>query len=127
MIAWYGCSCSTWTRFACGAGCLRWVGGSAKGSLGGNLHAYLVLSRRVLDHLRVDRERMKGRYDCQHGGFGSDPLGQGNAVLDSFSAQFRTVRWYQDVGIHRPLLEHRSSSTFRGRALLKQIGPASEN
>ena len=111
-------------RFACDAGCLRCVGGSAKASLGGHLHAYLVLSRRVLDHLRVDRERIKRRQDCQHGGFGSDPLSQGNAVLDSFSAQFRTVRWYQDVGIHRPLLEHRRSRVPFEAELLKQIGPA---
>src|ERR1700682_5973755 len=52
-------------------------------------------SLRVLDHLRVDRERMKRRQDCQHGGFGTDPLGQGDAVLDSFPGQLRTVRWSQ--------------------------------
>src|ERR1700751_511513 len=94
-------------RLACDAGCLRCAGGSAKGFLGVLLHAYLVLSRRVLDHLRVDCERMKGRQDCQHGGFGTDPLGQGDAMLDSFSGQFRTVRWYQDVRIHRYLLDYR--------------------
>jgi hypothetical protein len=49
---------------------------------------------------------MKRRQESQHGGFGSNPLGQGDAVLDSFSSQFRPVRWYQDVGIHRPLLDH---------------------
>jgi hypothetical protein len=27
---------------------------------------------------------MKRLQDCQHSGFGSDPLGQGDAVLDSF-------------------------------------------
>ena len=54
------------------------------------LHACFVLSRRVLDHLRVRRERMKGRQDRQHGDFGADPLGQGDAVLDSFAAFVRT-------------------------------------
>jgi len=93
-------------RLACDARCLRGVGDGAKDFLGLLLHACLVLSRRILDHLRVGRERMKGRQDSQHGGFGADPLGQGDAVLDSFPSQFRSVRWYQDVGIHRPLLDH---------------------
>jgi hypothetical protein len=60
------------------------------------LNPRLVLSRRILDHLRVGRERMKRRQDSQHGGFGAGPLGQGDAVLDSFPSQFRSVRWYQD-------------------------------
>jgi hypothetical protein len=28
-------------------------------------------------------------------------LGQGDTVLDSFPGEFRPVRWYQDIGIHR--------------------------
>ena len=96
-------------RLACDAGYLRCAGGSAKGFLGVLLYAYLVLSRRVLDHLRVDRECMKGRQDCQHGSFGTDPLGQGDAVLDSLRGEFRPVRWYQDVGVHRPSLRSRPS------------------
>ena len=65
------------------------------------VHAYFVLSRRVLDHLGVGRERMKGQQDCQRGDFGADSFGQGDAVLDGFACEFRAVRWYQNVGIHR--------------------------
>jgi hypothetical protein len=65
---------------ACDARCLRGVGDGAKGLLGLLLHACLVLSRRILDHLRVDRERMKRRQDSQDGDFGADPLGQGDAT-----------------------------------------------
>jgi hypothetical protein len=85
---------------ACNAGCFRCVDGGAKNFLGTLLHACLVLSRRVFDHLRVGRERMKIRHDGQHGGFGADPLGQGDAVIDSLPGQFRPVGWNQDVGIH---------------------------
>src|SRR5690349_719790 len=42
-------------RLACDAGCLRSASGGAKGFRGVLLHAYPVLSWRVLDHLRVDR------------------------------------------------------------------------
>jgi len=80
--------------------CLRSAGDGAKSLLGMFLHAYFILSRRVLDHLRVGRERMKWRQDRQHGDFGADPLGQGDAVLDSFPGEFRPVRWYQNVRIH---------------------------
>jgi hypothetical protein len=52
------------------------------------LHTCFVLSRRILEHLRVGREHMKRRQDHQHGGFGADPLGQGDAVFDSFPGQF---------------------------------------
>jgi hypothetical protein len=68
---------------------------SAKNFLGMLLHACFVLSRRILDHLRVDRDRMKRRQDRQHGDFGADPLGQGDVVLDSFPGEFRPVRWYR--------------------------------
>src|SRR5690348_3692891 len=44
---------------------------------------------------------MKGRQDRQHGDSGADPLGQGDTVLDSFPGEFRPIRWYQDIGIHR--------------------------
>jgi hypothetical protein len=64
-------------------------------------YAYFVLSRRILDHLRVGRDRVKGRQDRQHGNFGADPLGQGDAVLDSFPGEFRPICGYQDIGIHR--------------------------
>ena len=53
---------------------------SAKNFLSMLLHACFVLSRRILDHLRVGRDRVKGRQDRQHGNFGADPLGQGDAV-----------------------------------------------
>ena len=74
---------------------------SAKNFLGMLLHACFVLSRRILDHLCVGRDRMKGRQDRQHGDSGADPLGQGDTVLDSFPGEFRPVRWYQDIGIPR--------------------------
>jgi hypothetical protein len=35
---------------------------------------------------------MKGRQDSQDGHFGTDLLGQGDTVLDSFPSQFRPVR-----------------------------------
>jgi len=80
-------------RLACDTCCLRCVGDGAKSFLGMLLHACFVLSRRVLDHSCVGRERMKRRQDRQHGGFGADPLGQGYAVLDSFPREFRPIRW----------------------------------
>ena len=43
--------------------CLRRADDGAKSFLGMLLHACLVLSGRVLDHLRVGRERAKGRQD----------------------------------------------------------------
>jgi hypothetical protein len=46
----------------------------AKNFLGTLLHAYFVLSRRILDHLCVGRKRMKIRQDGQHRHFGADPL-----------------------------------------------------
>jgi hypothetical protein len=70
------------------------------------LHACFVLSRRILDHLCVGRDRMKGRQDRQHGDSGADPLGQGDTVLDSFPGEFRPVRWYQNISIDRLLLGH---------------------
>jgi hypothetical protein len=83
---------------ACDACCLRCMDDGAKNFLGTLLHACFVLSRRVLDHLRVGRERMKIRQDGQHGNFGADPLGQGDAVIDSLPGQFRPVLgsgyWY---------------------------------
>jgi len=60
-----------------------------------------VLSRRILDHLCIGRDRMKGRQDRQHGESGADSLGQAETVLDSLPGEFRPVRWYQDIGIHR--------------------------
>jgi hypothetical protein len=84
-------------RDAC---CLRCTDHGAKSFLCMLVHACFVLSRRVLDHLRIDRERMKRRQDRQRGGFGAYPLGQGDAVLDSFPGELRPIRRYQDVGIH---------------------------
>jgi len=81
-------------RLASDACCLRCLDHGAKSFLGMLLHPCLVRSRRVLDHLRVGRERVKRRQDRQDGGFGADPLGQGDAVLDSFTGEFRSVRWY---------------------------------
>jgi len=43
------------------ARCLRRVGDGAKSFLGMSLHSGFVLSGRVLDHLRVGRERVKWR------------------------------------------------------------------
>jgi hypothetical protein len=48
-------------RLACDACCLRRVSDGTKSFLGMLLHAFFVLSRRILDHLRVGRERMKRR------------------------------------------------------------------
>src|SRR5208337_488562 len=79
---------------ACDASCLRSAGDGAKSFPGMLLHACFVLSRRVLDHLRVGRERMKWRQDRQDGGFGAEPLGQSDAVLDILPGEFRSVRWY---------------------------------
>jgi hypothetical protein len=84
-------------RDAC---CLRCTDHGAKSFICMLVHACFVLSRRVLDHLRIDRERMKRRQDRQRGGCGAYPLGQGDAVLDSFPGELRPIRWYQDVGIH---------------------------
>jgi hypothetical protein len=61
-----------------------------------------------LDHLRVGRVDHFGRQDRQHGNFGADPLGQGDAVLDSFPGEFRPVRGYQDMGVDRLSLIYRS-------------------
>ena len=44
---------------ACDACCLRCMDDGTKNFLGTLLHSCFVLSRRVLDHLRVGRERMK--------------------------------------------------------------------
>ena len=52
---------------ACDACCLRCMDDGTKNFLGTLLHACFVLSRRVLDHLRVGRERMKIRQDGQYG------------------------------------------------------------
>ena len=73
-------------RLARDAGCFRSASGGAKGFRGVLLHAYPILSWRVLDHLRVGRERVKRRQDCQRSG--ADPLGQGDAVLNSLGGEF---------------------------------------
>jgi hypothetical protein len=91
-------------QFAWDAGRLRCASNGAESLLGMLLHVCLVPIPRVLDHLRIGREDTKRRHDCECGGLGPDPLGQGDAVLDSLSSKFRPIRWYQDVGIHRPLL-----------------------
>src|SRR5271166_6807530 len=66
--------------------CLRCLGDGAKSSLGMLLHAYFVLSRHILEHLRVGREHMKRRQDRQRGRFGADPLGQGEPSWTAFPA-----------------------------------------
>jgi hypothetical protein len=91
-------------RFAFNASCVRRLRNGTKGCLGMRLHACFVRSRRVLDHPRVGRECMKRRQDRQDGSFGADPLGQGEAELDSLAGEFRPVRWYQDVSVHCPLI-----------------------
>jgi len=48
---------------------------SAKNFLGMLQHSCFVLSRCILDHLRVGRDNMKRRHDRQHSDFGADPLG----------------------------------------------------
>src|SRR5271167_4837268 len=98
--------------------CLRCLGDGAESLLGVLLHAYFVLSRRVLEHLRVGRKHMKRRQDRQGGGFGADPLGQGDAVLDPLPGEFRPVRRYQDIGIHRSLLGHDLVAPARSRSHL---------
>jgi len=67
---------------------LRCLGDGAESFLGMCLHACFVLSRRVLEHLRVGREHMKRRQDRQHGGSGADPFGQHDAMLDSLPGKF---------------------------------------
>ena len=81
----------------------RCAGDGAESFLGMLLYACLVTGRRVLEHLRVGRQHMKGRQDRQHGDVGADPFRQGDAVLDGLPSEFRPIRWYQDIGIHRPL------------------------
>jgi hypothetical protein len=76
----------------------------AENFLGAFLHARFVLSWRILDHLAVGREDMKGRQDRQRGNFGTEPPGQRDAVLDCLRGEFRPIRRYQYVGIHRRLL-----------------------
>src|SRR5689334_1135689 len=44
---------------------------------------------------------MERQHDRQHGGLGPDASGQGDAMADSLRGEFRPVRWYQDIGIHR--------------------------
>jgi hypothetical protein len=64
--------------------CLRRLGDGAKSFLGVFLHAYFVLSRRVLEHLRVGREHMKGRQDRQRGGFAPIRLAKAMPSWTSF-------------------------------------------
>ena len=61
-------------HLASDAFCLRCVADGAKSFLGMLLHPCFVLSRRVLEHLRVGREYMKRQQDRQRGGFGADPF-----------------------------------------------------
>jgi len=63
------------------------VDGCAKRSSGVGRYARLVLSRRVLDHLRIARDDMKRGRDRQERGFGADAFGQRNAVLNSLPGQ----------------------------------------
>ena len=93
-------------RFARDGCRLRGAGNGGKNFVGMLLHPCLVLGRRALGHLRVGGKNMKRRRDRECSGFGADPLGQGDGVLDSFSGEFRPVYWYQDVGIHRTLRDH---------------------
>jgi hypothetical protein len=88
-------------RDAC---CLCRVGDGAKGLVGVVLHACFVLRRRILNHLRIGRQRMKWRQHRKRRDFGANPLGQSDAVLHGFCGEFRPVGWYQDGGIHRPHL-----------------------
>ena len=90
---------------ACDADRLRCADYGVKSFFGMVVHAYFVLSRRVLDHLRVGRERVKRQQDCQRGDFGANSFGQGDAVLDGLPGEVRAVRWYRDVGIPRFLLD----------------------
>ena len=74
--------------------CQRFVGAGAKDFGCMLLHARFVLGRRVFDHLRVSCEGVKRRQNRQHDGFGTNPLGQGDAVLDGLPGQFRPVCRY---------------------------------
>ena len=94
-------------RLAHNACCLRRGSDRAQRFLSMLLHTCSVLSWRVLDHLRVGGERVKGLQDRQHGDFGPDPFGQSDTVLDGFPGEFRAVRWNQDVGIHGTLSRSR--------------------
>jgi hypothetical protein len=104
-------------RVACDACRLRCD--RAKNFLGMLLYAYFVLSRRILDHLYVGRDRTKGRQDRQRGDSGADPLGQGDTVLDSFPSEVRPVRWYQDIGIHRLFLIRTGATGLMPAQLLR--------
>jgi hypothetical protein len=73
-------------RLACDACGLRQVGDGAEDLLGTVLHACLVLSRRILDHLRVGREHMKRRQDRQHGRFGADRMAKAMPCLTASPA-----------------------------------------
>jgi len=75
-------------RLARNACCLRRGGDRAQRFLSMLLHTCFVLSWRVLDHLRVGGERMKGLQDRQHGNFDPDPLGQSDTGLTAFPASF---------------------------------------
>jgi hypothetical protein len=84
----------------CGLCC---TGDGTKGFLGMLLHAFFVLSRRILEHLRVGREHMERRQDRQRGGFGTGALRQSDAVSDRFPGEFRSVSRNQEAFIHRPV------------------------
>ena len=75
----------------------------------------------VLRHPCIGRERVKWRQDRQHRGLWRRSFGQGDAVPEGLAGEaLRTVRRYQDVGIHGPL-----SSQRRGRpSLAAANGPA---
>src|SRR5271154_3780911 len=103
-------------RRAYNASCLRRSGYRAQSFLSMLLHTYSVLSWRVLDHLRVGGERTKRLQDRQHGDFGPDLFGQGDAVLDGFAGERRPVRGNQNVGIHRLLLDRGSLAPARAKS-----------
>ena len=64
---------------------------------------------------------MKGRQDRQHGDVGADPFRQSDAVLDSLPSEFRPVRWYQDIGIHRAFPRRGISKSMSKIALVGLI------
>ncbi len=81
-------------QLALDAYCLRCSGCGAKSFVSPLLHARLVQSWRVFEHLRVGREHMKRRHDRQRGDFDANLFGQCDAMLNGLTSELRTVRRY---------------------------------
>jgi hypothetical protein len=65
------------------------------------LRTRLVLCRRVLDHLRVDRDHTKRAARPSQRRFWHRNAPPRRCVLNGLSGKLRSVRWYQDSRVHR--------------------------